>query len=30
MRELEILLGNRWVLKAENKELYYKIRDAAA
>ena len=29
MRELEILLGNRWVLKAENKELYYKIRDAA-
>lgn len=30
MRELEILLGNRWVLKAENKELYYRIRDAAA
>lgn len=29
MRELEILLGNRWVLKSENKELYYKIRDAA-
>ena len=30
MRELEILLGNRWVLKAENKDLYYRIRDAAA
>ena len=29
MKELEILLGNRWVLKSENKELYYKIRDAA-
>ena len=27
MRELEILLENRWVLKSENKELYYKIRD---
>ena len=30
MIELEILLGNRWVLKAENKDLYYRIRDAAA
>ena len=28
MRELEILLENRWVLKSENKELYYKIRDS--
>lgn len=29
MKELEILIRNRWVRKADNKELYYKIRDAA-
>ena len=28
MKELEILLEKRWVLKSEDKELYYKIRDA--
>ncbi len=28
MRELEILLDKRWVLKSEDKALYYKIRDA--
>ena len=28
MRELEILLAKRWVLKSEDKELYYKVRDA--
>ena len=28
MKELEILLNRRWVLKAEDKELYYRIRDA--
>ena len=27
MRELEILLGRRWVLKSEDRELYYRIRD---
>ena len=28
MKELEILLNRRWVLKAEDKELYYRMRDA--
>ncbi len=28
MKELELLLNQRWILKAENKELYYKVRDA--
>lgn len=28
MKELEILLDRRWVLKSEDKELYYKIRDS--
>ena len=28
MKELEALLNQRWVLKAEDKELYYRIRDA--
>ena len=28
MKELEILLNRRWVLKAEDKDLYYRIRDA--
>ena len=28
MKELEALMNQRWVLKAEDKELYYKIRDA--
>lgn len=27
MRELEALLNKRWILKAEDKELYYKVRD---
>ena len=27
--ELEILMNRRWVLKAEEKELYYRLRDAA-
>lgn len=27
MKELEVLLNRRWVLKAEEKELYYRIRD---
>lgn len=27
MKELEILLNHRWVLKAEDKELYYCVRD---
>lgn len=27
MKELEVLLENRWVLKSENKDLYYRIRD---
>lgn len=28
MKELEYLLNHRWILKSENKELYYRIRDA--
>lgn len=28
MKELEILLNKRWILKSEEKELYYKIRDS--
>lgn len=28
MKELEILLNRWWVLKAEDKELYYRVRDA--
>ena len=28
MKELEILLNKRWVLKSRDKEMYYKIRDA--
>ena len=28
MKELEILLNRRWILKSEDKELYYKIRDS--
>lgn len=28
MKELEILLNQRWVLKSEDKTLYYKIRDS--
>ena len=28
MRELETLLDRRWVLKSEDRELYYRIRDA--
>ena len=28
MRELEVLLNKRWVLKAQEKELYYKVRDS--
>lgn len=28
MKELEILLDRRWILKSEEKELYYGIRDA--
>lgn len=28
MKELELLLNQRWVLKSEEKELYYKVRDA--
>ncbi len=27
MKELEILLNRRWVLKSEEKELYYRLRD---
>ena len=27
MKELEVLLNQRWVLKSENKELYYQLRD---
>lgn len=27
MRELEALLNKRCILKAEDKELYYKVRD---
>ena len=29
MKELEILLDRRWVLKSEEKELYYRLRDQA-
>ena len=28
MKELEVLLNKRWILKSEDKELYYKVRDA--
>lgn len=28
MKELEVLLNKRWVLKSRDKEMYYKIRDA--
>ena len=28
MRELEILMDRRWVVKEENRQLYYHIRDA--
>lgn len=28
MNELEILLSRRWVMKSEDKDLYYKVRDA--
>lgn len=28
MKELEILLNKRWILKSEDKDLYYRIRDA--
>lgn len=28
MKELETLLNRRWVLKSEDKELYYQVRDA--
>ena len=28
MKELEILLNKRWVLKSRDKETYYKLRDA--
>ncbi|KIR02122.1 hypothetical protein P261_00936 [Lachnospiraceae bacterium TWA4] len=28
MKELELLLNRRWILKSEDKELYYKIRDS--
>lgn len=28
MEELELLLNKRWILKSEEKELYYKIRDS--
>ena len=28
MRALEQLLDKRWILKAENKEEYYQIRDS--
>lgn len=27
MKELEILLNRRWILKSEDKELYYRVRD---
>ena len=27
MKELEALLEKRWILKTEDKELYYKVRD---
>ena len=28
MKELETLLNRRWILKSEDRELYYKIRDS--
>ncbi|MGN1184820.1 MAG: TIGR02678 family protein [Oliverpabstia sp.] len=28
MKELEVLLNNRWILKSKDKEMYYKVRDA--
>ena len=28
MKELEILLNKRWILKSRDKETYYKLRDA--
>ena len=28
MKELEVLLSKRWILKSKDKELYYKLRDA--
>ena len=28
MKALEILFNRRWVLKSEDKDLYYQIRDA--
>ena len=28
MKELEILLNKRWILKSRDKEMYYKLRDA--
>ena len=28
MRELEVLLNKRWILKSKDKEMYYKLRDA--
>lgn len=27
MEELELLLSRRWILKSENKEMYYRVRD---
>lgn len=29
MRELEILMNRRWVLKSDDRELYYRLRDAS-
>ena len=28
MKELEMLLNQRWILKAEDKELYYRVRES--
>lgn len=28
MKELELLLNKRWILKSEDKELYYRVRDS--
>ena len=28
MKELEVLMNKRWVLKSEDKDLYYRVRDA--
>lgn len=30
MKELEALLDRRWILKSQDKELYYQVRDAWA